>query len=861
MVYCNYCACEVDVEVDDANGFSCCVQCGRVLEDTAFSADITFQKDAGGESTVVGQFVNESGVARGIGRIHGGRVYAYQADSHEKAQQRGRHEIAHLVDQLSVRPREESIEAAHRLYKLALQRGFTRGRRTNQVAAACVYLVCRQDSKPFLLIDFSDALQINVFTLGAVFLQLAKLLRLTEHPMFAKPVDPSLYIHRFADRLDFGRQMHAVANTALRLVASMKRDWIQTGRRPSGICGAAIYIAAHIHGFERSVRDVVAVVHIGEHTLSKRLYEFSSTSASAYTADEFEERVKQIEADETERLEAAQPVEPVGLLESTGCEHLREWRPAAGVCDSSGGVYNGANPPAFDRNRRKEMAELLALPEPEEEEVDEYDQEEQGIAEAMVTAFHDSELQQFAQFLPSSAEEAAVAEESEAAGARRHLRSNGLGSMDATAGSRRKRKGAASSAGIVEAAGLGQEEQQPQAQAQAAAVPSAATSSQGAAMQGQPHSQAEPLPLQQQTDKRQRGGALVPCQPSAQAGAAAAAAATAGAAGGSSRHSQHSDQTAAAGGEEVEGEAGIATVGAGAIVPVLQPEPPEEEGGDDLLSDIGDSDIDMYLADDAEVKCKEEIWNMMNRDWLEKQAAKRAAQEAAERAVAEQQAAQEAAEAAGVAYKRGRGRPVGSKTKNHHRGAGMADLPPAETAQEAAMRMLDHRKLSNKINYSALADLFAEDGGAGGDGDVGEPPALAPEALEGDEDDKGRGRAVTAAMRARKQQQQEEEARREAQQQAALEAETRSMGRRSTKGDKTGAARLASLGLPAASSSKLGGASGSSSGPLSPRSGVGALARRSGLGSLRDSNFRSQMTSKGADGGSGSGKKSVRFAD
>jgi len=156
----------------------CCTQCGRVLEDIAFSADVTFQKDAAGESTVVGQFVNESGVARGIGRIHGGRVYAYQADSHERAQQRGRQDIAHLVDQLSVRPREETIESAHRLYKLALTRGFTRGRRTNQVAAACLYLVCRQDKKPFLLIDFSDALQVNVFTLGAVFLQLAKLLRL-----------------------------------------------------------------------------------------------------------------------------------------------------------------------------------------------------------------------------------------------------------------------------------------------------------------------------------------------------------------------------------------------------------------------------------------------------------------------------------------------------------------------------------------------------------------------------------------------------------------------------------------------------------------------------------------------------------
>ena len=46
--------------------------------------------------------------------------------------------------------------------------------------------MCRDGAKPFLLIDFSDCLQVNVFTLGAVFLQLAKLLRLTELPTFAK---------------------------------------------------------------------------------------------------------------------------------------------------------------------------------------------------------------------------------------------------------------------------------------------------------------------------------------------------------------------------------------------------------------------------------------------------------------------------------------------------------------------------------------------------------------------------------------------------------------------------------------------------------------------------------------------------
>ena len=61
-------------------------------------------------------------------------------------------------------------------------------------------------------------------------------------------MDPSLYLHRFADRLGVREKFAEVTSTALRLVASMKRDWMQTGRRPSGICGAALYIAAHVHG-------------------------------------------------------------------------------------------------------------------------------------------------------------------------------------------------------------------------------------------------------------------------------------------------------------------------------------------------------------------------------------------------------------------------------------------------------------------------------------------------------------------------------------------------------------------------------------------------------------------------------------
>jgi transcription initiation factor TFIIIB Brf1 subunit/transcription initiation factor TFIIB len=50
-----------------------------------------------------------------------------------------------------------------------------------------------------------------------------------------------------------------VANTALRIVARMRRDWMQTGRRPAGICGAALLISARLHGFRRTQKDILQV--------------------------------------------------------------------------------------------------------------------------------------------------------------------------------------------------------------------------------------------------------------------------------------------------------------------------------------------------------------------------------------------------------------------------------------------------------------------------------------------------------------------------------------------------------------------------------------------------------------------------
>jgi len=133
-----------------------------------------------------------------------------------------------------------------------------------------------------MLIDFSDVLHINVFTLGQTYLKLIHLLKVR-----MPNIDPTIYVHRFAKYLEFGNDQNKVAKDALRLIQRMNRDWIVQGRRPSGICGAALILAARMNNFRRSVREVVYVVKVADLTIHKRLQEFKDTRSGDLTVEEF----------------------------------------------------------------------------------------------------------------------------------------------------------------------------------------------------------------------------------------------------------------------------------------------------------------------------------------------------------------------------------------------------------------------------------------------------------------------------------------------------------------------------------------------------------------------------------------------
>ncbi|KAK0408094.1 hypothetical protein QR680_003769 [Steinernema hermaphroditum] len=266
-----------EVEEDAARGEATCTKCGTVLEESFIVSEVTFQETAGGGSGLIGQFVS---VDRPQPTTLQGIKGLVTQDSREITYYKGKKIMLEIASQLSIK--RNCVDTAFNLYKMCVCRNLTRGRQRLHVAAACLYMTCRLENIPHLLLDFSDVTQVNVYDLGRTLSCLARALHIN-----LPNTDPCLYILRFAVMLDFGEKQRDVVSLSTRIVQRMKRDWMSTGRRPTGICGAALLLAARSYNFNRTVNDIVRIVHVSESVVRKRLYEFSRTPSANVTIDEF----------------------------------------------------------------------------------------------------------------------------------------------------------------------------------------------------------------------------------------------------------------------------------------------------------------------------------------------------------------------------------------------------------------------------------------------------------------------------------------------------------------------------------------------------------------------------------------------
>lgn len=282
---CKNCGCtEFTRDIHSASSDLACQNCGRVFEENPIVSEVTFGESSNGAAVVQGAFV---GADQAHATFAGG-PRGNSMDSRTKTLTNARRKIRAVATALRIP--EYVADAAYQWFSLALANNFVKGRRSQNVIAACLYIACRKEKTHHMLIDFSARLQISVYSVGATFLKMVKSLHITKLPL----ADPSLFIQHFAEKLEFGDDKVKIIKDAVRLAQRMADDWIHEGRRPAGVAGACLLLAARMNNHRRTHGEIVAVAHVGEDTLQRRLNEFKVTHAGKLTVKEFREEEEYI---------------------------------------------------------------------------------------------------------------------------------------------------------------------------------------------------------------------------------------------------------------------------------------------------------------------------------------------------------------------------------------------------------------------------------------------------------------------------------------------------------------------------------------------------------------------------------------
>jgi len=249
-----------EIDFNFSKGKISCKFCGYLIDENISNPEINFEAKKSGQKEVRGQIITKPFLSR-LERNNSPTLLKFGI----------RRKMTQLGNQLRIC--NEHIESAFQLFAFSLQNKLKSSKSLNSLSISCLYAICRKEKTPHLLIDFSDISQTRSSKIGVEFLRFLKITRI---PL--PVIDPSVYIHRFISKLNLGKKSNVVTMSTLRLIARMKRNWMSTGRKPTGLCGAAIILSTRIHGIKINQKEICKIVRIGIQALRCRLYEVEKTS-------------------------------------------------------------------------------------------------------------------------------------------------------------------------------------------------------------------------------------------------------------------------------------------------------------------------------------------------------------------------------------------------------------------------------------------------------------------------------------------------------------------------------------------------------------------------------------------------------
>lgn len=158
-------------------------------------------------------------------------------------------------------------ENAAIIYRGAVEKGLIRGRSIEGVVAAAIYAACRRCRVPRTLDEIAEASRVDRKEIGRTYRFLARELNIKLTP--TNPID---YVPRFASELGLPGE---VESKAIQILQQAAEKGLTSGRGPTGVAAAAIYIASVLLGCRRTQREVAEVAGVTEVTIRNRYKELT----------------------------------------------------------------------------------------------------------------------------------------------------------------------------------------------------------------------------------------------------------------------------------------------------------------------------------------------------------------------------------------------------------------------------------------------------------------------------------------------------------------------------------------------------------------------------------------------------------
>jgi len=294
-----------DIFRDSEKGETVCRTCGLVIEDRMvdFSQEWrNFEDDKGASRRRTGAPSTYTQFDQGLGTEVGTTADFYKLGSDKSKDKffrlrKWHYRISTAIERnlkvaLAELKRVSSFlklsksveEEAARIYTLAVQKGLVRGRSMESVVAGALYAACRRHEVPRTLDEMGEASGIEKKEIGRTYRFVTRELGIN-----ILPSNPADYIPRFASALN----LSADSQTKSVEILEMARDIeLTSGRGPTGIAAAALYVASLIHGEKRTQREVADVAGVTEVTIRNRYKELIKKLKLAKDVEKSKKKMK-----------------------------------------------------------------------------------------------------------------------------------------------------------------------------------------------------------------------------------------------------------------------------------------------------------------------------------------------------------------------------------------------------------------------------------------------------------------------------------------------------------------------------------------------------------------------------------------